>query len=201
MVNPASTVTAVISSGNPSVYGQSVTLTAIVTAVSPSSGIPTGTVIFRDGTAVLRATTLDTSGRATFTTRSLRVGSHSITVAYQGNTDYTTSATAALIQTVPRASTTTVLVPPTANPSVRGRSVTFAVIVAPVAPGGGAPTGTVIFKDGSTVLGTRALDAHGVATLSTRSLRVGRHAISVLYRGDTSYAGSTSTPLIQTVRA
>src|SRR5215831_10470314 len=49
VVNKAGTTTTVSSSGNPSVFSQSVTFTAAVTANSPGSGIPTGTVTFKDG--------------------------------------------------------------------------------------------------------------------------------------------------------
>ena len=41
----------VVSNQNPSSIGQSVTFTATVSATSPGSGTPTGTVTFRDGGA------------------------------------------------------------------------------------------------------------------------------------------------------
>src|SRR5207249_2096948 len=48
-VNKATSAVALISSPNPSVFGQQVTFTATVTAVSPGSGTPTGTVTLKDG--------------------------------------------------------------------------------------------------------------------------------------------------------
>src|SRR5262249_56922774 len=45
-VNPDGTTTSVTSSLNPSVYGQSVTFTATVSANAPGSGTPQGTVTF-----------------------------------------------------------------------------------------------------------------------------------------------------------
>ena len=48
-VNQASSVTSVTSLANPSVSGQNVTFIAAVSAVSPSTGIATGTVTFLDG--------------------------------------------------------------------------------------------------------------------------------------------------------
>jgi hypothetical protein len=157
-------------------------------------------VTFKDGATVLGTRPLDARGIATFTTASLRVGSYPITVVYQGNGNFRACA-AALTQTVKPAATAAALAPSSANPSVYRQTVTFAAIVVAVAPGGGTPTGTVTFKDGATVLGTRPLDARGIATFTTASLRVGSHAITVLYNGDTGHTGSTSAKLIQTVRA
>ena len=48
-VSKGSTTTALTSSANPSVSGQSVTYTATVTATAPAVGVPTGTVTFKDG--------------------------------------------------------------------------------------------------------------------------------------------------------
>ena len=81
----------VVSSANPSVFGQSVTFTATVTANAPGSGTPTGTVTFMDGSTTLGTGTLNGSGVATFSTSGLSVGSHSITAVYGGDTDFTTS--------------------------------------------------------------------------------------------------------------
>jgi hypothetical protein len=75
------TTTTVATDVNPSAYGQTVTFTATVTAVS---GVPTGTVTFRDGVTVLGSGTLNGSGVATFATNSLAVGTHPITASYEG---------------------------------------------------------------------------------------------------------------------
>jgi hypothetical protein len=52
-VGQANTTTTVTSSSASAVFGQSVTFTATVAAVSPGSGTPTGTVTFEDGTTPL----------------------------------------------------------------------------------------------------------------------------------------------------
>src|SRR5580658_979788 len=78
--NTSMTLTA---SSNPVPFGVFVTLTA---AVSPSSsGMPTGTVSFQNGTSALGTASLDGSGVATFATQSLGVGSYSITANYSGD--------------------------------------------------------------------------------------------------------------------
>ena len=48
-VNLDATSTALAASANPSVYGQSVTFTATVTAGAPGGGAPTGSVTFMNG--------------------------------------------------------------------------------------------------------------------------------------------------------
>jgi len=92
VLNPTSI--AVVSSANPSTFGNAVTLTANLTPAS----LNTGTVTFVDG-----ATTIGTgavsSGTATFTTNALTVGSHSITAVFNG-TLYASSTSPVLTQTV-----------------------------------------------------------------------------------------------------
>jgi hypothetical protein len=198
-VNAASTATSLTSSANPSAYGQAVTFTATVAAVSPGAGTPTGTVTFEDGATILGTRTLDASGRATFTTSSLRVGGRSITAVYNGDTTFSVSAATAPTQTVNPVSTATSLTS-SANPSVYRRAVTFTATVAAVSPGAGTPTGKVTFKYGTTILGTRTLNASGRATFTTSSLRVGRRSITVVYKGSTNYRASTSAKLTQMVR-
>src|SRR4029077_8203984 len=56
VVNKASSSTAVSSSPNASVFGQVVTFTATVSAVSPGAGTPGGTVTFKEGSTTLANT-------------------------------------------------------------------------------------------------------------------------------------------------
>jgi hypothetical protein len=86
----------VISSADPSVFGQSVTFTAAVTALN---GTPRGTVTFFDGTAPLGTVPLST-GTATLTTADLAVGQHGITARYNFQGLFETSTSAPLTQWV-----------------------------------------------------------------------------------------------------
>ena len=83
------------------------TFTATVTAASPGSGTPTGSVTFYDGTTILGTGSLRGSGTATFTTSSLAVGTHAITAVYGGDANFTTSTSSAVNQGVNQATTTT----------------------------------------------------------------------------------------------
>ncbi len=196
-VNQDGTATTVKSSHDPSTYGQLLTFTAVVKAAAPGNGTPTGTVTFMDGSTSLDTATLS-SGKATFATNFLGSGSHTITVVYNGDGNFVTSTSAALSQTVTQASTTTKLTS-SLNPSVYGEDVTFTATLKANSPGGGTPTGTVSFMDGSAVLQTVTLSS-GVATFSTSTLSVGVHSITAVYSGDANFTASTSAVLNQKVK-
>ena len=79
------------------------------------------------------------------------------------------------------------------SPSNYGDALTFSATVT-----GAAPTGSVIFHDGTTILGTATLDA-GAASITTSLLAIGTHSITVRYAGDDNNWPSTSAALTQTV--
>ena len=176
------------------------TFTATVTAVSPGSGTPTGNVKFMDGTKLMGTVALDATGHATFATTTLSVASHGITAVYADDVNYAPSTSAAITETVKKASTTTSL-SSSANPSTSGQSVTFTATVSPVAPSVGIPTGSVKFMSGSTLLATVALNAAGTATYTTSTLSVGSHSITAVYVASTNFAASTSAAVVQIVNA
>jgi probable HAF family extracellular repeat protein/YVTN family beta-propeller protein len=192
-VQKAATSTAIVSSSNPSAFGQSVTFTATITSVG---GTPSGSVQFRDGGQPLGTVALN-AGTATLTTSALAVGSHAINAEYDGNANFESSASPALTQTVNKASTAT-SVTSSANPSVFGQSVTFTATVGVVAPGAGTLTGVVQFFDGTTPLGSQTLN-QGRAAFTTNALAVGVHSITAKYVGDANFNTSTSPALNQTV--
>jgi parallel beta-helix repeat protein len=191
------TTTTLISSLNPSTFGQPVTFTATVTGSGPT---PTGTVTFLDGAASLGTATLNGSGVATFTTSALGVGSHPMTGSYGGDTTDAVSTSLPVGQVVNMANTTTVDLS-SVNPSTVGQSVTVTATVTAVAPGAGTPTGTVTFLDGVTTLGTGTLNGSGVATFTTSALTLGSHSITASYGGDGSFSASTSSVVTQVVNA
>ena len=180
---------------NPSVYGQPLTFTATVSASSPGSGTPTGTVTFSVGSTVLGTATLS-GGSASITTSSpLAVGNDTIKASYGGDTNFKTSA-GTVVQTVDQDSTTTSLAS-SANPSVYGQSVTFTATVGANAPGSGTPAGSVTFTNGSTTLGTVTLSG-GSASYSTTKLATGQATIMATYNGNASFITSSAS-LSQTV--
>ncbi len=191
-VNLASTSTSMVSSKNPSSFGQSVTFTG---TVSSGEGTPlSGGITFKDGTVAL-ATVPTVSGVAKYTTSALTGGTHSITGTYQGSNNYAKSSSSAVSQVVHKVGSTST-VTSSVNPSSYNQPVTF---TAKVTSAVGTPTGTVTFKNGTVILATAALNASGVATHTMSSLTVGAHSITVVYAGDTDRVASTSAVLTQHV--
>jgi hypothetical protein len=199
-VNKDGTTTSVVSSANPSVFGQSVTFTATVTANAPGSGIPPGKVTFKDNGVVVGTITLDANGQAAFTTSALSLYNNKIVAVYTGSAKYTMSSSAVLVQVVNRDATSITLSSST-NPSVLGQSVTFTVTVVGAPPGSGIPTGTITFYDGSKSLGTATVDSTGTATLAISNLTIGVHNITATYSGDADYKYVKSSILAQSVVA
>ena len=192
------TTTTLVSSANPSVFGQNVTFTATVTATGGGTVTPDGTVTFLDGTTTLGTGTI-AAGVATFQTATLAVGMHSITAVYNGDpaNGILTSTSAVLKQDVQ--ASTTVTVASSVNPSTFGTAVTF---TATVTSSSTVPaTGTVIFLDNGTQIGTGTLAGNpATATLLTSTLAVGTHPITVTYAGDANNgAGATASALNQVV--
>jgi len=197
IVNQASTTTTLAASPSSTTYGQSVTFTATIGVVSPGAGTPTGSVEFFDGTKPISTTPLSGS-TAAVSTAALMAGTHSITAQYRGDGNFSSSTSSPATVPVSMASTTTSL-RTSASTSVFGQPVTFTATIGVVAPGAGVPTGSVTFKDGSTTLGTGALNSTGQATFATTTLAVGSHTITAVYGGDPDFSGSTSAALAQTV--
>ncbi|HVX20616.1 MAG TPA: Ig-like domain repeat protein [Acidimicrobiales bacterium] len=195
-VSKASTTTALVSSVNPSVYGQAVTFTATVTATAPGGGTPTGTVTFKDGGTTLGTGNLNGSGVATYQTSTLSVAGspHSVTAVYGGDGNDTTSTSSAVSQAVSKASTTTA-VSAAPNPSATGTAVTFTATVSPTSPGGGVPTGTVQFAVDGTNVGSPVALSAGQATYQTSSITVvgSPHSVTATYGGDANDNGSVGT--------
>ncbi len=99
VIQKASTKTTLTGPAAAVAFGQSVTLTAKVTVVAPGAGTPSGTVTFKDGATVLGTGTL-INGVATFQTRLLSKGSHTITAVFGGDADDLTSTSASVVVTI-----------------------------------------------------------------------------------------------------
>ncbi len=174
-----------------SLFGQSVTFTATVTADTPASGTPIGTVIFKDGSTILGTVSLS-QGSASLNTSTLGVGTHQITASFTG-TDGWLSSVDSLTQTVNRDPTTTTIAASPGTP-VFGQSVTLTATVSPIAPGVGTPTGTVAFYVDGAQVGTSALEVvNGVpaAIFQDTALSAGSHKIAAAYSGNPTFAAGT----------
>lgn len=188
----AATATSVVSSLNPSVFGQSVTFTSRVT--SPG-GTPTGRVSFQDGASLLGTASLS-GGTARFTTSALTGGAHSIQAVYGGSVGFVASTSGVLPQSVNKASTATTVVS-SVNPSSFRETINLTATVKPQF--GGTVGGTVVFKDGAATLATVAI-TRNQASFTTSALHVGNHSITATYTGNGNLHGSASAALAQAVK-
>jgi hypothetical protein len=109
LVNPSGTVgvlinistfpttTALVSSLNPSNYGQAVAFAATVTPQFEfGKSTPTGSVSFFEGATSLGNSSLNSAGVATLSISSLAVGTHSVTATYGGDSNFASSASSSL---------------------------------------------------------------------------------------------------------
>ena len=194
-VNQANDSVAVVSSVNPSVFGQAVTFTATVTT---GAGTPTGTIAFRDNGVDIAscASVAVSSGAASCTFSALTTAGspHPISAVYSGDSNFQAATSSPLAQTVNKADSTATL-SGSGSPTVFGQGVTLTATVAAAAPGAGAPTGSVTFSDNGTVIagcGAQPITS-GVATCSTASLAVATHPITAVYNGDGSFNASPAS--------
>ncbi|OWK39106.1 beta strand repeat-containing protein [Fimbriiglobus ruber] len=195
------TTTITAATPNPSVFGQSVTFTE--TVAPPFSGTATGTVTFQDGTAPLGTVSLS-DGVATFTTSELPIGTDEITASYNGDGNFIVSTSAAAAQSVLPATTTTLN--SSANPLTFGQSTTFTATVTTDAPSTATVNaGTVQFLIDGVDFGTPvSVNGSGVAVSSPTAgtqFSPGAHTISAVYSGGSTFGGSVSGDLIQSVIA
>jgi sugar lactone lactonase YvrE len=190
----APTSTTLVTSSAVVQFAVPITLTAAVTGVSAST--PTGNVNFMDGTTALATVPLNPLGVAIYVNSSLTAGTHTITAAYQGDTDYAGSTSTQIItETISQTPTATALSTNTTS-SISGRPVLLTAIV--TASQGSIPTGTVAFMNGNILLGTANL-GHGVASLSVSNLNVGTDDVSAIYSGDSNDVTSRSQTVMITV--
>lgn len=172
-------------------YGSSVA--AQVTVTNAGGAQPSGVVTFYDGTNPAGTATLQ-SGAANFAFSSLVGGTHSLSASYAGDANDNAAVSAAQTVTVNPAATTMTL----GASGGSGVPVTLTATIAHTA-GSAAPTGSVTFYDGTTVLGTAQPNASGVAVFATSTLASGPHSVTAAYSGDANYEASSTSAVNITV--
>ena len=175
-----------------SVAGQMVVLSAAVSSTVPVTGV----VVFKRGSVSLGSVPV-TAGVAVLSTAKLPVGSWSLTAVYGGSSMVLPSTSAGVGESVAKATTTAVLTVD-APLSVAGELVTLSALVGPVEPGAPVPTGTVVFRNGTTSVGSKPLTG-GVATLTTSKLPVGVLSLTATYNGSSKASGSVSSVVVGAV--
>jgi sugar lactone lactonase YvrE len=193
-------VAVLTSAPNPSQYGSPVGFTVAIT--SNSAVTPTGMLsIFDGGLQIGTATLAGATGAGTYSTSTLAVGLHTITAAYQGDTNNASATSAPLAQIVTQAQTATSVVA-TPSPAVAGVPPAISATVR-ATQGTAIPAGSVLFTDtfdGVAVnLGSASLGPGGAAFIAP-TLAVGTHSIVAAYAGSVDYGPSASAPLAVAVQ-
>ena len=206
-MNQSSTTTTVTSSDNPSSFGEIVTITATVAAVSPGQGTPTGLVDFSNGIVPICVNVPLSGGVATCSFNYV-IGSYTIVAAYRGSAGFIQS-TGQTVQVVQKSATTSTVV--SAPTVVTGQGATYQASVAVRSPGStllGDITGTVSLyavdtqDDAPVLLCSTAVILSGATVTCSSSSAIGAGspwAITAVYSGDTNFMTSTSPPVAQTV--
>jgi large repetitive protein len=199
---PVNTTTVLLSSMNPALTSDTLTLTATVTPASGST-IPTGTVDFMNGSTSLGSATVDAAGTATLTGVQFPTqGTYTLTADYSGDVNFNPSTSAAVSEVVnPAPVATTTALASSKNPALTTDTLTLTATVTP-ASGATIPTGTVTFKNGSATLGTGTLDVAGKATLAGVSFSTAStYSLTAVYAGDSSFTGSTSAAVSEVINS
>jgi hypothetical protein len=189
-------MTVLNTSGSPSLVGQTVTFTAMVTWAHGNA--PDGELVtFYDGTMPLSSVAL-LGGIAVYSTSSLTAGTHNIKATYAGEIRFKQSS-GSVTQIVGAPTSTTLS--SSLNPSLYGQKVTWTATV--VTSGALPPTGTVTltwkhFTETFTI-GSAALNGSGVATFTKSNLNADTLPLTAVYKGDTNNLSSTSAVLNQVV--
>ena len=191
----AATSTVFTVSPNPSISGATVQF--LMNVSSAAAGTITGTFTVLDGGASI-GTAPVMAGNQGNLSLPITHGSHALTVMYGGDGNYAASTSSATTVVVNVATTSTVVMS-SANPSTAGSTVTFTATV--TANTAGNITGSVMFLDGATSLGSGTVGQGGIATFITSALAAGSHTITAQYGGDGNNTGSTSPAITQVVNA
>jgi hypothetical protein len=98
-VTTAPTVASLISSQNPSVQGSNITFSVNLTAMSPATAVPTGSLLFLNNGVSMASPIPLSNGSASFSTATVPTGSNTIAVEYAGDGSFS-GVTNTLVQVV-----------------------------------------------------------------------------------------------------
>lgn len=167
------------------------TATDLKATVSPSTG--GGSVTFLLNGTTLAVLPVSAAGVASYSWTPQTAGSHEIIADYSGGSGVEGSNAVRTVVVAPRPanltdSTTTL----TATDGTPGVAQTISAQVSPADAGG-----TVTFRDGSTVIGTVAVNAAGNASISWIPAELGQRTIRAEYSGAGLVGASADEVLVQ----
>jgi hypothetical protein len=132
------------------------------------------------------------------TSAPVNVGTYGVSVSFTSSDPNYNNASGTGSLIINQASTTTNL-SSSVNPAILNQAVALQATVSAVAPGGGTPTGSVSFYDGTNLLGSVPLN-NSSAALTIATVGAGSHSITAKYSGDSNFKASNSNALNQLVK-
>ncbi len=199
------TVTTLTASEKTANFGDTVLLTATVTAGNGGSYPLDGSVTFTNGASILCSQNISASGVATCSTSALIWGMNQIVATYTPVSTAEIQPSIGLVSVdVQIASSIQISIGGIQAQANSGMFYGNPVNLIGIVTGSGsvvAPaTGNVIFFDGTNQIGTATLaGAQAQASLTATTLAVGTHAITASYQGDANYKPAVSSPLSLTI--
>jgi hypothetical protein len=157
----------------------------IMLTASATSGLP---VTFRvvSGSGVVSGSALSITGAGTVV----------VAADQAGNVDYLPAAEVSHSIAVNQIAAGVAGLTAAPNPALVQTAVTFtATVSSPVS----TPSGSVVFADGGSALGTGML-TNGVAAITISTLSAGQHSITAAYSGDANFTPLTSAAVVETVQ-
>jgi len=181
----------------PSLYGNTFTLTATVT---PASGTttPTGSINFSIDSALVASSVALNAGTASYTVatgNTYATGIHTLSASYSGDTNFSTVSQSGshTVEPLPSVISTVTASP---EPSNWNDAFTLTATIDPSSSGTGTPTGTVTFYVDTTLVASNVPMSGDVATYvvpAGNAYAVRAHTLTAVYSGDTNFSGSTAT--------
>lgn len=193
-----STVTIAIDKTN-ATFGDTVTLSSVVSIASPGVGVPSGTVEYYEGSVKIGTANVNTAnGQASLAVPGLTVGSHTFTAKYLGNSSVAPS----------ESGTVSVLIDPTQSQSslsgptiieVGQSAVLNAFVTDTQTPPRPVTVGTVTFTGtdsaGNTITIGPVSVVNGLATANVPNLPQGNASFTASFSGTDSITASVTNPI------
>lgn len=195
VINAVNTTTVINSDvPDPSVVGQSYTVSVTVARASGTGAAPTGTVVVSEGEQTCTITL--SSGGGSCALQSLQAGNRSLVATYGGAVGFNGSSSSPASHTVNKASTTLAITADTPDPSVSGQPVTVSFALAVSGAGSGTPGGSVTVNGAA---GESCVALLPATSCSIVLVNAGSRTLVASYAGDANYNGSTSSGAAHTV--
>jgi VCBS repeat-containing protein len=182
------TITSKSPSGS-SVFGQLVTFNYDINPVAPAAGNLTGSVTVSAGTDSCTGSIAAGTGQGNCSIDFATTGARTVTAAYSGDVNFSSSTSTGVGHTVNKANTQLTITADEPEPSDPNQTVTVKWTLSPTGAGAGEPTGTVTVNAGGGVTCSAAA-ALGTSSCDLVFTTSGNKTINASYPGDANFNGS-----------